>query len=74
MPDPRRNPVLDTRHLYGISAASVVARGDSASDIAKGMFLSRRTVPTSISRILTRLGAKGRVEIVREVLRHGVSP
>jgi hypothetical protein len=38
------------------------------------MFLSRGTVQTYISRILTKLGAKGRVEIVREALRHGVSP
>jgi DNA-binding CsgD family transcriptional regulator len=32
------------------------------------------TVQTYISGILTRLGAKGRVEIVREALRQGVSP
>jgi DNA-binding CsgD family transcriptional regulator/tetratricopeptide (TPR) repeat protein len=57
-----------------IKIAALVARGDSTSDIAKGMFLSRRTVQTYISRILTKLGAKGRVEIVREALRHGVSP
>jgi DNA-binding CsgD family transcriptional regulator len=38
------------------------------------MFLSRRTVQTYISRILTKLSAKGRVEIVREALRQGVSP
>jgi hypothetical protein len=38
------------------------------------MFLSRGTVQTYISRILTKVGAKGRVEIVREALRHGVSP
>ncbi|HEX3188739.1 MAG TPA: helix-turn-helix transcriptional regulator [Streptosporangiaceae bacterium] len=52
----------------------MVARGASTSDIARGMFLSRRTVQTYISRILTKLGAKGRVEIVREALRQGVSP
>jgi DNA-binding CsgD family transcriptional regulator/tetratricopeptide (TPR) repeat protein len=57
-----------------IKIAALVARGDSTSDIAKGMFLSRRTVQTYISRILTKLGAKGRVEIVREALRHGASP
>ena len=57
-----------------IKIAALVARGDSTSDIAKGMFLSRRTVQTYISRILTKLGAKGRVEIVREALRYGVSP
>jgi DNA-binding CsgD family transcriptional regulator len=38
------------------------------------MFLSRRTVQTYISRILTKLGAKGPVEIVAEALRQGVSP
>jgi DNA-binding CsgD family transcriptional regulator len=57
-----------------IKIAALVARGDSTSDIARGMFLSRRTVQTYISRILTKLGAKGRVEIVREALRQGVSP
>jgi DNA-binding CsgD family transcriptional regulator len=57
-----------------IKIAALVARGDSTSDIARGMFLSRRTVQTYISRILAKLGAKGRVEIVREALRHGVSP
>ncbi len=38
------------------------------------MSLSRRTVQTYISRILTKLGAKNQVEIVREALRQGISP
>ena len=38
------------------------------------MFLSRRTVQTYISRILAKLGAKSRVEIVQLALRQGVSP
>jgi len=50
-----------------------VARGNSTSDIARGMFLSRRTVQTHISRILAKLGAKGRADIVREAPRHGIS-
>jgi DNA-binding CsgD family transcriptional regulator len=57
-----------------IKIAALIARGDSTPDIAKGMFLSRRTVQTYISHILTKLGAKGRVDIAREALRHGVSP
>ena len=57
-----------------VKIAALIARGDSTSDIARGMFLSRRTVQTYISRILTKLDAKGRVEIVREALRQGVSP
>ena len=57
-----------------VEIAALLARGDSTSDIAKGMFLSRWTVQTYISRILTKLGAKSRIEIVREALRYGVSP
>jgi DNA-binding CsgD family transcriptional regulator/tetratricopeptide (TPR) repeat protein len=57
-----------------VKVAALVARGDSTSDIARGMFLSRRTVQTYISRILVKLEAKSRVDIVREALRRGVSP
>ena len=57
-----------------VKIAALVARGDSTSEIARGMFLSRRTVQTYISHILAKLGAKSRVEIVREALHHRVSP
>ena len=57
-----------------VKIAALVARGDSTSDIARGMFLSRRTVQTYISHILVKLEAKGRVDIVREALLQGVSP
>jgi len=57
-----------------VKIAALVARGDSTSEIARGMFLSRRTVQTYISHILAKLGAKSRVEIVREALRHDISP
>jgi DNA-binding CsgD family transcriptional regulator len=57
-----------------LKIAALVARGDSTADIAGGMFLSRRTVQTYISRILAKLGAKGRADIVREALRQGLSP
>jgi len=56
-----------------IKIAALIARGDSTPDIARSMFLSRRTVQTYISRILTKLDAKSRVEIVGVALRHGVS-
>ena len=52
-----------------LKIAALVAKGDSTSDIARGMFLSRRTVQTHISHILAKLGVKGRVDIVREALR-----
>ena len=56
-----------------VKIAALVARGDSTSESARGMCLSRRTVQTYISHILAKLGAKSRVEIVREALRQGVS-
>ena len=57
-----------------VKIAALIAQGASTSEIALAMFLSRRTVQTYISRILAKLGVKSRVEIVREALRHGVSP
>ena len=57
-----------------LKIAALVAKGDSTSDIARGMFLSRRTVQTYISHILAKLGAKGRADIAREALRQGISP
>jgi DNA-binding CsgD family transcriptional regulator len=56
-----------------VKIAVMVANGDSTSDIARGMSLSRRTVQTYISHILAKLGVKGRVGIVREALRQGAS-
>ena len=57
-----------------VKIAALVARGDSTSDIARSMFLSRRTVQTYISHILAKLGARSRVEIAREALHQGISP
>ncbi len=56
-----------------VKIAAMIAGGASTPDIARGMFLSRRTVQTHISHILGKLGVKGRVDIVREALRQGVS-
>jgi DNA-binding CsgD family transcriptional regulator/tetratricopeptide (TPR) repeat protein len=57
-----------------VRVATLVARGDSTSDIARGMFLSRRTVQTYISHILAKLEARSRVDIVRVALRQGIVP
>jgi DNA-binding CsgD family transcriptional regulator len=56
-----------------VKIAALIGAGESTSDIARGLFLSRRTVQKHISNILAKLGAKGRVEIVREVLRQGIT-
>ena len=57
-----------------IKIAGLVAAGMSNPEIASQLFLSRNTVQSHVSHILAKLGAKGRVEIVREALRQGVSP
>jgi DNA-binding CsgD family transcriptional regulator/tetratricopeptide (TPR) repeat protein len=56
-----------------IKIAGLVAAGMSNPDIASQLFLSRNTVQTHVSHILAKLGAKGRVEIVREAMSHGLS-
>jgi hypothetical protein len=52
----------------------VKAATPTLASAPRGMFLPRRTVQTYISHVLAKLGAKGRVEIVREALRRGISP
>jgi DNA-binding CsgD family transcriptional regulator len=56
-----------------IRIAGLVAAGMSNPDIASQLFLSRNTVQTHVSHILAKLGVKGRVDIVREALSHGLS-
>jgi len=50
--------------------AYLVAAGQSNPDIAAELWLSRNTVQTHVSHILAKLGARSRVEIVREALQH----
>jgi DNA-binding NarL/FixJ family response regulator len=50
--------------------AHLVADGRSNPDIAAELFLSRNTVQTHVSRILTKLRAQSRTDIAREVLAH----
>jgi DNA-binding CsgD family transcriptional regulator len=53
-----------------VKIAGLVAGGRSNPDIAAELFLSRNTVQTHVSRILAKLGARSRVEIAAEALRH----
>jgi DNA-binding CsgD family transcriptional regulator/tetratricopeptide (TPR) repeat protein len=57
-----------------VKVARLVAEGRSNPDVAVALFLSRNTVQTHVSHILTKLGAKGRLDIVREALRQAASP
>ncbi|MFG2049489.1 ATP-binding protein [Micromonospora sp. NPDC048935] len=51
--------------------AMLVAAGRSTPDIAQSLFLTRRTTQTHISRVLTKLGLRSRVEIAGAALRQG---
>ncbi len=54
--------------------AALVAQGRSTPDIARELYLSRRTVQTHISHVLGKLGVRSRVEIAREALRRELLP
>ena len=54
-----------------LKIANHIAQGHSTPKIAEVMYLSRRTVQTHISHILTKLDARSRVEIAREAFRRG---
>ena len=53
-----------------LTVAYLVGEGRSNPDIAAEMFLSRGTVQTHVSHILTKLGLRSRVEIAREAMIH----
>jgi DNA-binding NarL/FixJ family response regulator len=50
--------------------ARMVAVGRSNPDIAAELFLSRNTVQTHVSHILSKLGAHSRAEIIRQSFQH----
>jgi DNA-binding CsgD family transcriptional regulator len=70
----RRRPTSGWEALSAteITVARLVARARSNPEIAAELFLSLRTVQTHVSHILTKLGARSRVEIAKEALRHPV--
>jgi DNA-binding CsgD family transcriptional regulator len=70
--DHRRRPSTGWQALTPteLKIAHLVAAGQSNSDIADELFLSRRTVQTHVSHILTKLEAQSRIEIARSALVH----
>lgn len=54
--------------------AGLIAEGLSNPDIASQLFLSRNTVQTHVSHILTKFNARSRVEIARAIPRQTGSP
>jgi DNA-binding CsgD family transcriptional regulator len=57
-----------------LKIAGFVAEGLSTPAIAQRLYLSRRTVQTHISHIITKLGLRCRVDIAREALRRRSDP
>ena len=49
-----------------LRVARLVRQGLANPDIAASLVLSRRTVEVHVSRMLTKLGVRSRIEIVRE--------
>jgi DNA-binding CsgD family transcriptional regulator len=68
----RRRPATgwDALTSTEVRVAGLIAGGRSNPDIATELFLSRRTVETHVSHILTKLGARSRIEIVHTVATH----
>lgn len=64
---PRRRPAAGWQALTPTEQkiARLVADGQSNPDIATQMFLSRNTVQSHVSHILTKLNARSRIEIAR---------
>ncbi len=74
----RRRPHSVRRHIAGgwdaltpseVRIAELMARGRSNPDIANELILSRSTVQTHVSSILTKLQLRSRAELVREAAR-----
>ncbi len=74
----RRRPRSSRRPDFGwdaltpteLKVAYLVAAGQSNPDIAAELFLSRNTVQTHVSHILTKLNAQSRTEIAHDALVH----
>jgi len=72
----RRRPDFgwDALTATELKIAYLVADGQSNPDIAAELFLSRNTVQTHVSHILTKLGARSRTEIASEAVVHPRHP
>jgi DNA-binding NarL/FixJ family response regulator len=70
---PRRRPSTGWAALTPteIRIAHLVAAGKSNPDIAAWLYLSRRTVETHVTHILTKLGSRSRLEVARHVTQVG---
>ncbi|PRI12061.1 response regulator [Leucobacter massiliensis] len=76
----RDGPRLDHRELPALSELTererevflLVARGRSNQDIADALYISRHTAKTHVNRIMTKLGAHDRAQLVILAYEHGL--
>ncbi|MGJ3508071.1 response regulator [Enemella sp. A6] len=69
-PDPPPEFKLLTEREFQVFTE--LARGKSNAEIAKALFLSEGTVKTYVTRLLTKLGLRDRVQAVIFALQHGL--
>jgi predicted ATPase len=65
--------LLNTPRVPAIAATETSAAGSSDQVIADALFLSRRTVNTHVSQMLTKLGVPTRAAAVAVAVRHGLA-
>jgi DNA-binding NarL/FixJ family response regulator len=66
------NPALDTLTDRENEVLQAVARGLSNAEIANELFMSHATAKTHVSRLLTKLDARDRAQLVMLAYEHGV--
>jgi DNA-binding NarL/FixJ family response regulator len=66
------NPALDTLTDRENEVLQAVARGLSNAEIADELFMSHATAKTHVSRLLTKLDARDRAQLVMLAYEHGV--
>jgi DNA-binding NarL/FixJ family response regulator len=70
---PRPDPLLESLTLREREVLSALAQGDDNSTVAQAMRLSPETIRTYVSRLLGKLGATSRAQLVAIAHRSGLS-
>ena len=69
---PERNPALDTLTERELEVFAAVARGLSNQELADELFMSHATAKTHVSRLLAKLQARDRAQLVMIAYEAGV--
>jgi predicted ATPase/DNA-binding NarL/FixJ family response regulator len=72
-PTPSIEKAVDLLTSRELEVAGLIGQGKSNGEIAEELFLSKRTVETHASHILSKLGLSSRAQIMRWVLEHGLT-